>query len=78
MRFGHRIVDGRREAASTTTDYVVFHINCNLKQSWAGDPFGGDVFKHLEDTAWLRENYTEVYSVQRAFGIELASVWQRN
>jgi len=73
-----RIVDGRREAASTTADYVVFHINYNLKQSWAGDPFGGDVFKHLEDAAWLCENFTKVYSVQRAFGIEVACVWKRD
>jgi 4-amino-4-deoxy-L-arabinose transferase-like glycosyltransferase len=73
-----RIVDGRREAASTTADYVLFHINCNLNQSWAGDPLDGDVFKHLEDAAWLRENYTKMYSVQRAFGIEVASVWKRD
>jgi 4-amino-4-deoxy-L-arabinose transferase-like glycosyltransferase len=73
-----RIVDGRRETVSIAADYVVFHINYDLKQSWAGDLLGGDVFKHSEDADWVRENYTEVYSVQRAFGIEMASVWKRN
>jgi 4-amino-4-deoxy-L-arabinose transferase-like glycosyltransferase len=73
-----RIGDGRKLPVPIAADYVAFHINYDLKQSWAGDPLGGDIFKHSEDADWVRESYTKVYSVQRAFGIEVASVWKRN
>jgi hypothetical protein len=61
----------------SNTDYVVVHINAQVRQSWWTDVSKGDVFKPPYDAAWLEAHYEKVFSVQRRFGIEMASVWRR-
>lgn len=58
-------------------DYVVVEINTQVRQSWWMDVSEGEVFKPPYHEEWLEANYTQVFSVQRAFGIEMASVWQK-
>jgi 4-amino-4-deoxy-L-arabinose transferase-like glycosyltransferase len=73
-----RFVAGRWITARSKPDFVMVHINHQIRQSWAGDPLAGDVFWYPYDVQWLQENYNKVFSVPRSFGIEAASVWQRN
>jgi len=54
-------------------DYVIVEINAEIHQSWWTR---GYVFQPPYDATWLETNYTKVFSVPRAFGIEMASVWQ--
>jgi hypothetical protein len=75
--------DGR--SLYTQPDYVVVHINHTVRQSWAAW-FTGDV--NIEradsiwwepyDTDWLNTHFTKVATVRRAFGFEMASVWERS
>jgi hypothetical protein len=58
-------------------EFLLTHINHQIRQSWAGQSPGEDVFWQPYDTAWVEANYDEVFTVQRAFGLKMASVWQR-
>jgi len=58
-------------------DFVVVHINYEIPQSWWGANLSGDVFRPPYDPAWLNTNYEKVFSVSRAFSIEMASVWRK-
>jgi len=73
-----RFVGGGWIAVRANPDFVMVHINHQIRQSWAGDPLIGDVFWTPYDVQWLQEHYHKVFSVPRSFGIEAASVWQRN
>jgi len=57
-------------------DYVVTEINALIPQSW-WTRLRGKIFDPPYDSAWLERNYTKVFTVRRAFGIEMASVWQK-
>jgi hypothetical protein len=71
-------VRGRWITMRSKPEFVMVHINHQIWQSWAGNILSGDVFWHPYDALWLQENYSKVFSVPRSFGIEAASVWQRN
>jgi len=66
-------------------DYVIVHINHTVRQRWAAYFTGevnhdrtGSIFWEPYDGEWLHSRYTKVATVPRAFGIEMASVWERN
>jgi hypothetical protein len=61
----------------STPDYVVTEINTQIRQSWWIKSSPSDVFKPLYDPTWLESNYTKVFTVKRAFGIEMASVYKK-
>ncbi len=63
--------------AFPTSDYVVTAINAQVQQSWWTRPTGSEIYQPRYDTAWLENHYTQVYRVERAFGIEMASVWKK-
>lgn len=65
------------DAPSPEPDYVVVEINTQVRQSWWTDISRGDVFQPPYNPSWLEENYNKVFSVPRAFGIEMASVWKK-
>ena len=71
------IVRGEEGSLRTGPDYVVRHINHEIRQRWAGSRLGEEVFWQPYDADLLHGNYTKVFSVQRAFGIEVASVWKK-
>jgi hypothetical protein len=58
-------------------DYVVVEINTQVRQSWWTDTSSGNVFRPPYDPEWLEENYQRMFTVRRAFGIEMASVWKK-
>lgn len=73
-----RIVDGLRqpEALARGADYVVIGINAEIADDW-GPPRGeGDVYRRPFALKTLEERFRKVFSVRRAFGLEVASVWR--
>lgn len=82
---GVRFTRGEYNSVRLRPDYVIVHINHTIRQSWAAFASGtannaraASVFWTPYDEAWLRTHYTKVATVPRAFGIEMASVWERN
>jgi 4-amino-4-deoxy-L-arabinose transferase-like glycosyltransferase len=68
----------------TQPDYVVIHINHTVRQRWAAWFTGDEGSARAEsiwwepfDADWLRTHYTQVATVRRAFGLEMASIWER-
>lgn len=72
-----RFVQGKWETVRSKPDFVVTHINHQIRQSWAGQSRGHGIFWQPYDVAWVEAHYDKVFSVGRAFGLEMASVWQR-
>jgi 4-amino-4-deoxy-L-arabinose transferase-like glycosyltransferase len=72
-----RFVRGAWGTVRSNPEFLLTHINHQIRQSWAGQSPGEDVFWQPYDTAWIEANYDEVFTVQRAFGLKMASVWQR-
>jgi hypothetical protein len=58
-------------------DYVVVEINTQVRQSWWMEVSDDNVYKPPYKEEWLEANYDKVFSVRRAFGIEMASVWKK-
>lgn len=75
-RPAYRIENGF-DSPSPNPKYVVLEINTQVRQSWWTDTSRGEIFLPPYDPAWLERNYTKVFSVRRAFGIEMASVWRK-
>ncbi len=80
-----RITHGVWESVRTRPDYVITHINHEIRASWsawlAGYEFSAaaeSVFWEPYDAEWLHSRYTQVATVRRAFGIEMATIWERN
>jgi 4-amino-4-deoxy-L-arabinose transferase-like glycosyltransferase len=80
-----RLTPGKEISVRLRPDYVIIHINHTIRQSWAAFSSGDEnnaraasVFWTPYDEAWLRTHYTKIATVPRAFGIEMASVWERN
>lgn len=79
-----RISRGRWESVRARPDYVIIHINHEIRQSWAAWFTGREnnvrddgVFWEPYDADWLYTHFTKVARVPRAFGLEMASVWRR-
>jgi hypothetical protein len=73
----YQLENGFQGSLSAKPDYVVVEINAQIRQSWWIQSAPQDVFRPLYDAAWLDSNYTKVFTVKRAFGIEMASVYKR-
>jgi hypothetical protein len=71
----YRIENGFKGTIRSRPDYVVVHINELIWNGWGTDTPRGNVFRYPFDRTWLEANYIKVFSVPRAFGIEMASVW---
>ncbi len=65
---------------STTIDeanYVLVHINSTLDEGRKNDNPSGSVFKYNYDIDKLHQDFRKVFSLKRAFGIEVAAIWYR-
>ena len=79
------LLPGDWRSLYTQPDYVVVHINYTVRQRWAAW-FTGDenivpadsIWWEPFDTDWLDTHFTKVAAVRRAFGLEMASVWERS
>jgi hypothetical protein len=68
---------GSQASLNTHPDYVVVHINAILWLGWGTDTPRGDVVRYPYDPIRLGRDFEKVFSVRRAFGLEMASVWKR-
>jgi 4-amino-4-deoxy-L-arabinose transferase-like glycosyltransferase len=73
----YKLENGLRGPVSANPDYVVVEINAQIRQSWWIKSSPDEVFLPPYDPNWLTFNYGKVYTVKRAFGIEMASVYRR-
>lgn len=80
-----RFMRGERNSVRLRPDYVIVHINHTIRQRWASYFTGEEnnaraesVFWEPYDAEWLRTHYTKIATVPRTFGIEIASIWERN
>jgi hypothetical protein len=73
----YKLENGLAGRVSDNPDYVVVEINAQIRQSWWIKSPPEDVFHPPYNTSWLESNYTKVFTVKRAFGIEMASVYSR-
>ena len=78
-------VRGNWESTPQDADYVIIHINHTIREKWSSWFSGLENNRSAEriywepyDAEWLQSHYTKVFSVPRAFDLEIASVWQRN
>jgi len=72
-----KIIDGLVDLGQSilmNADYVISDINKELEGFGSSDP----TYKYPPDLRLLKSNFTKVFSVKRAFGIEVASVWRKN
>jgi hypothetical protein len=73
----YRLVNGFESTLAQRPDYVVVTINATIWQGWHLDTPQREVFRYPFDTGQLSQEYEKIFSVMRAFGIEVASVWKR-
>lgn len=73
----YKLENGFQGQLIENPDYVVVEINAQIRQSWWIHSPTEEVFQPLYDPAWLEANYTKVFTVMRAFGIEMACVYQK-
>jgi 4-amino-4-deoxy-L-arabinose transferase-like glycosyltransferase len=72
-----RLENGLRGSTSADPDYVVVEINSQIKQNWWVNSSQGNVFQPPYDMEWLESKYAKIFTVRRAFGIEMASVYRK-
>jgi hypothetical protein len=73
----YRLQSGFENTLFSKPDYVVVHINTLIRQSWYMDASQGDLLRYPYDPVKLGQEYEKVFGVERAFGLEMASVWHR-
>lgn len=73
----YKIIDGRESTLSNHPDFIVIHIGSMVQQGEGNDAPLDAVFLDSFDRETLNRNYEKVFSVQRAFGLEMASIWKR-
>jgi dolichyl-phosphate-mannose-protein mannosyltransferase len=74
-----RILDGLLQPPEVMqqADYVVIGINARIADDWGPPPAPGEVYRTPYDAELLRRSFRQVYSARRAFGLEVAGVWER-
>jgi hypothetical protein len=58
-------------------DYVITSINAEISRRRGDDNPTGDIFQYPYDRTRLNSEFTKVFAVRRAYGLEVASIWQR-
>ena len=59
-------------------DYVVTTIHRDIRGGYIADNPRGSIYQYRYDREALERSFAKVFSVQRAFDIEVAAVWKRN
>jgi hypothetical protein len=76
----YTIVDGFRPPSPTVddVDYVITTLHGEIRRtSRAGLRGGGPIFEYPYDRDTLTRDFEPVFRVERPFGLEFATVWQR-
>ena len=73
----YTILYGHESDLNSRPDYIVVHIGSVIRQGEGSDTPQRIIFEYPFDVEMLQREYKKVFSVQRAFDIEMASVWKR-
>jgi len=74
-----QLVDGLDKPSIRGATYVVTSINEEIHAGFGTDnPRGDDIFRYPYDRRALERDFVRVFSVRRAFGVEVAAVWRRH
>lgn len=73
----YAIIYGPESNLNSRPDYVVVHIGSVIRQGEGRDTPQENIFEYPFDYAVLQHEYEKVFSVRRAFNLEMASVWRR-
>jgi len=73
----YRFVYGSKEYLVSDPDYVVVHIGSIIQQGEGIDSPPNDIFDYPFDLDTLQRDYEKVFSLKRAFDLEMVSVWKR-
>lgn len=68
---------GAKSNLDSKPDYVVIHIGAIIRQGEGTDTPQQNIFEYPLDFDVLEHEYNKVFSVQRAFDLEMASIWKR-
>lgn len=58
-------------------DYIVVHINEIIRHGWGSSDSIDGVFDYPYDPTFLQLHFDKVFAINRAFGIEMSSVWKK-
>jgi 4-amino-4-deoxy-L-arabinose transferase-like glycosyltransferase len=73
----YKLIKGMDNPDTSNPDFVVLHINAALSEGYDQTDPEIPIFQYPFDINTLLENYEQVFTVSRAFGIEMANIWQR-
>jgi hypothetical protein len=73
----YKLENGLHDKVTADPDYVVVEINVQVRQSWWIKTSPDEVFRPIYNSSWLDSNFDKVFSVRRAYGIEMASVYKK-
>jgi hypothetical protein len=73
----YKISDGREERLDIMPDFVVIHIGETIWQGVGNDTPQENIFRYPFNLDILHNDYEQVFSVRRAFDLEMASIWAR-
>ena len=73
----YAILYGHESSLNSKPDYVVVHITSVIRQGEGSDTPERNIFEYPFDVDTLQREYKKVFSVQRAFDIEMVSIWKR-
>lgn len=77
---GFVLLDGMNTHYTTDlANYILVHINATIHEGrgYQHEPLSGSIYKDFFLEGNLEADFRKVYSVQRPFGLEVASVWYR-
>jgi hypothetical protein len=70
-------INGFTGSFDSKPDFVVIHIGSTIRQGEGSDTPEENIFEYPFDYGILQREYEKVFSVQRAFSLEMASIWKR-
>jgi 4-amino-4-deoxy-L-arabinose transferase-like glycosyltransferase len=73
----YTLENGFQDRITPAPDYILFSINAQINQDWWAWFVQENTHPLPYNSTWLDTNYQKVFSVQRAFGIEMTSIFQR-
>lgn len=71
----YTIIYGPESNLNSEPDYVVVHIGSIIRQGEGSDTPQENIFEYPFDYGVLQHDYEKVFSVRRAFNLEMVSIW---
>jgi asparagine N-glycosylation enzyme membrane subunit Stt3 len=73
----YKLIRGSDNPGTINPDFVVLHINAALSEGYDQADPETPIFQYPFDIHLLLEDYDQVFTVKRAFDIQMATIWQR-